>query len=122
MRSWALRISYLLDINLPTPTDGISPYFCSKCCRRVERLEKAVSELAEFRRLANESHEIFQHHGRKRPKETSSNEGITPDTAKARPPVKRRGIAGGRRLDFGPATAGTDGESLLQFSCPFNNA
>lgn len=102
------RISNLLDIDLPSQSDGIPPYVCCKCSRRFQRLEKAASELADFRQLAKENQRHFQLQ-RKRPKETSGALSVTPDTARARPPAKRRVTAGGRRLDF---ESMTDGKSI----------
>ena len=99
-KNWASRISDLLLVDLATSMDSLPPQFCSKSCRRMERLEKAVPDLTDFRRQTRESYRAVQV-PRKRTKETSSNIGVTTDT---RPPVKKCSSTGGRRLEFGPTS------------------
>lgn len=113
-KNWAARISDLLLVDMATPNGGLPSQFCSKCCRRIERLEKAASDLAEFKKQARECCRAFQL-SRKRTKETSSDVGITPDTAKARPPIKMRSSISGRRLEFGP-TPVADGKCACRFA------
>ena len=88
------RIAGLLDLPL-FEKDGLSEHICEKCKRRLERLEKAVEELADFRREAKTS---LQKGSLKRTKETSSCAGVSPDTAKTRPPNKRHSTQ--RQLHF----------------------
>ena len=85
---WASRISQLLEI----PVDkGISPYMCETCKLRLMKLEKAVVDLAAFRDLAKHSRQEQMRAGpHKRTRVTSSDVGVSPDTARQRPRSKRR--------------------------------
>ena len=95
-----IRISDLLDVPIAV-NDGYPEHICEKCKRRLERLEKAAEDLENFRSQASSSYNKLGTCRRgelKRTKETSSSVGISPDTAKSRPPSKRRLTQ--RRLDF----------------------
>ena len=94
------RISDLLDVPI-AENDGYPEHICEKCKRRMERLEKAAEDLVNFRSHANSSYAKLRTCMRgelKRTKETSSSVGVSPDTAKNRPPSKRRLTQ--RRLEF----------------------
>ena len=68
--------------------DNLPDHICRSCRQRVESLE---SKLLLFRKQARESYEKLSHEptSRKRTKNTSSAQGISPATAKSRPPAKR---------------------------------
>ena len=89
------RIADLLDLPVIGEKDGFSKHICEKCKRKLERLEKAAEELAEFRCQAKS---VLQRGHLKRTKETSSLDGVSPDTAKTRPPYKKHLLR--RKLDF----------------------
>ena len=94
------RISDLLDVTI-AEDDDYPEHICEKCKRRLERLEKAAEDLENFRSQANSSYSKLRTCRRgelKRTKESSGSVGISPDTAKNRPPSKRRLTQ--RRLDF----------------------
>ena len=94
------RISDLLDVPV-VENDGFPEHICEKCKRRLERLEKAAEDLENFTSQAKSSYTTLCTCRRgelKRTKETSSSVGISPDTAKSRPPSKRRLTQ--KRLDF----------------------
>ena len=89
-QSLSSRISDLLDVPI-AENDGYPEHVCEKCKRRLERLEKAAEDLENFRSQANSSYIKLRTCRRgelKRTKETSSSVGISPDTAKNRPPSK----------------------------------
>ena len=95
-----MRISDLLDVPI-AENDGYPEHICEKCKRRLERLEKAAEDLENFRSQANSSYTKLRTCRRgelKQTKETSSSVGISPDTAKNRPPSKRRLTQ--KHLDF----------------------
>lgn len=83
--------------------DGLPNLICAKCKRRVETLESAVMDLTQFKKEVTSCVATFlaQRRACKRIKDTSSDCGVSPDTAKARPPSKKMSH---RRLDFGPST------------------
>ena len=78
------RIADLLDLPAISE-DGFSEHIREKCKRKLERLEKAVEELAKFRRQAKS---VLRWGYLKRTKETSCFDGVSPDTAKSRPPYR----------------------------------
>ena len=98
--NWPTRIHDLLEVHVDKD-DGLPGYVCSSCKRRVEVLEKAATDLAEFQRQAKAVYDaLCTTRGRlKRTKETSGLVGVSPDTAKARPRAKR--LLASRLLDFG---------------------
>lgn len=93
------RISDLLVVPV-ADKDGFSQHICERCKRKLERLEKAAEELAQFRRLASNSYSkmSLQRGELKRTKDTSSSAGVSPDTAKVRPPSKKH--LARKQLDF----------------------
>ena len=99
-RQWASRITDLLGVSV-RQHDSLSHYICRKCTRRIEGLERAMEDLRDFRKQAQESHEslALPCPGVKRAKEASGS-AISPDTAKAIPRAKRSVLTVGRRLDF----------------------
>ena len=98
----ASRISTLLDITL-NDDDGLPSLVCAKCKRRVESLETAMIDLTKFKKEVSSCAAMFLASRRdlKRIKSTSSDVGVSPDTAKARPPAKKMSH---KRLDFGTST------------------
>lgn len=84
------RISDLLDIPV-TEKDGLPEHICEKCRRKLERLEKAAEDLVDFWHQAKSACTVLFGQGRqlKRRKETSSMLGVSPDTARNRPPSKK---------------------------------
>ena len=91
MRSCS-RIADLLDLPVIGEKDSFSKHICEKCKRKLERLEKAVEEHTEFRCQAKS---VLQ---KGNLKETSSLDGVSPNTAKTRPPYKKH--LSRRKLDF----------------------
>ena len=76
--------------------DGLSQHICHSCSGKVETVERKLQAL---RQQARESIEkIMQASSRKRTKDTSSETGVSPSTAKARPPAKRMYSTGARQL------------------------
>ena len=98
----ASRISTLLDITL-NDDDGLPNLVCAKCKRRVESLETAMMDLTKFKKEVSSCAAMFIASRRdlKRIKSTSSDVGVSPDTAKVRPPAKKMSH---KRLDFGTST------------------
>ena len=77
---------------LEIPVDhGISPYMCEMCKNRIVHLEAALVDLAAFKELCQESRKALMRVSgpTKRPKATSGDIGVSPDTAKQRPSSKR---------------------------------
>ena len=81
----ASRISKLLDIPEPIPSDTLPSIICWKCNQRISTLEKALAELDRMKALARSS---LEGRGMKRVKETSGAIGVSPDTLRQRPPAK----------------------------------
>ena len=96
-QQWASRIQTLLSIPVST-TDGLPGYICDKCKLRVVSLEKAAVDLREFKQLASCSMSALERVQCpvKRSKCTSSDTGVSPDTAKERP----RSKLSRKKLDF----------------------
>ena len=92
-RGWATRITVLLDVPV-SQDDHMPPHVCSKCMTKVIALEKAMMDLAEFKRSAGNALQNVQR-SLKRTKETTSEVGVSPDTQRARPRSKIP-----RRLSF----------------------
>ena len=69
-KSWAPRISLLLDI--PVEQEKLSSQICSRCANRVESLGEGSQVLSSFR--------LNRFTGLKRTKETSGDVGVSPDT------------------------------------------
>ena len=85
---WANRLEELLRVPV-SASDSFPPYICRACRGKVETVEKKLSSL---RYMAHASYEKLSGDAvanRKRTKHTSSAVGISPSTAKARPPAKR---------------------------------
>ena len=82
-------------------------------------LEKAVVELVAFRRQARESYNAFVTCRRgsglagKRTKESSAAVGVSPNTAKDRPPAKRGLVPTCRRLTYESSSTGKSSSSVL---------
>ena len=88
-QQWASRIESLLGIPVSN-RDGLSSYICQKCKTRIVSLEKAAADLKAFRQLANCSRSALERvrGPLKRQKCTSSDIGVSPDTARDRPRPK----------------------------------
>ena len=85
---WASRITALLLVQVDE-TDLLPSSVCNMCIRRLEFLEKAAADLQAFRKLARQSMSIYQSRGHlKRTRVTSSDVGVSPDTARERPSSK----------------------------------
>ena len=86
--------------------DGLPTTICQPCKRRLLALEKAVVGLNEFCKQCQDTYQTMvlfpgtvstqsnhtvyaQSESLKRPKESSSSIGVSPDTARCRPPSKR---------------------------------
>ena len=92
------RITGLLELSVHI-SDGLSTHICERCKRRVDSLETAVTDLADFKQLAKDSYATsFSRGPLKRTKESSGEIGVSPETSKARPPLKRLTT---KKLDFG---------------------
>lgn len=96
-QQWARRIEALLSVTVTT-SDGLPGYICRKCKLRIESLEKAHADLKAFKEMANASVAALKRAGCpvKRTKCTSSEHGVSPDTARERP----RSKLPRKRLDF----------------------
>ena len=109
------RISSLLDVSIDA-SDGFPQYVCMKCKRRLESLESAAEDLKAFRTQAKDSYASFltpMLTPLKRTKESSGEDGVSPDIVQARPRHKRRTtFAEPKRLDFGPRTSSA-GEHII---------
>ena len=94
LNRWPQRIESLLELSVHN--DGqLLTHMCSKCRSKVQQLEKASSELTEFKELANNALIKARAQLTKRPKNTSD-DGVSPDTARLRPRCK----ISRKRLDF----------------------
>ena len=87
-QNWSHRLSELLRVPV-REDDSFPDYICRSCRRTVESVESKLRYLKErimdsYKRFSNEPNA-----SRKRPKPTSSLQGISPATAAARPPSKR---------------------------------
>ena len=96
-QQWSLRIHNLLSVTVVS-NDGLPSYICQKCKLRIVTLEKAAADLKEFKELASCSKSALERVRcpLKRPKCTSSEFGVSPDTARERP----RSKISRKRLDF----------------------
>ena len=81
---WSSRISAMLDITIEDD-EGVSPYVCHNCTRRLSLLEKAIEDRKAFRELAISS---FNAQMKKRTRVTSADIGVSPDTVRQRPSAK----------------------------------
>jgi hypothetical protein len=106
------RIADLLHLPMIAQKDGFSGHICEKCQRKVDRLEKAMKELADFRCQAKR---VTQRGHLKRTKETSSSDGVSPDTAKVRPPYKKH--LSRRQLDFDQSNYPLTEDSYCEIKC-----
>lgn len=86
-------------IKLPVlPTDGLSPYTCRLCRDRLLTIERKLVEAREMIKSMYQRAHLQAQTGRatmctlKRPKETSGTVGVSPATAKNRPPSKRSAL------------------------------
>ena len=83
------RISSLLGIPV-VKTYGLSSYVCRDCSRRIKKLEEALNDLKAFQTMARASLALFSSKGpSKRPKESSGDVGVSPDTQRCRPKSKQ---------------------------------
>ena len=98
-RKWTDRIVHLLGVRV-VPGNGLPQQICQKCKCRIEALEQAAKDLIAFRDQATTSYNqlTVSRCSLKRPKGTSGDVCVSPDTASARPPSKKLSA---RRLDFG---------------------
>ena len=96
-QNWPSRLRELLRVPVSVE-DGLSQHICRSCSGKVETVERKLQAL---RQQARESIEkIMQASSRKRTKDTSSETGVSPSTAKARPPAKRMPYSTGARQLF----------------------
>ena len=96
-QNWPSRLRELLLVSV-SRDDGLPSYICRSCVGKVETLERKLTTL---RQQAHQSILKFQataQVSRKRPKDTSSEVGVSPATAKARPPAKRMYAMEARQL------------------------
>ena len=93
-QQWSRRIESLLCVPAES-SDGLPGYICEKCKVRILSLEKAALDLEEFKETARCSRSALAR-PLKRPKSTSSQFGVSPDTARQRP----RSKISRKRLDF----------------------
>ena len=94
---WSDRIIELLHVPV-SASDNFPQHICRSCKDRVESLEKKLTSL---RQLARESYERLSSEltrTRKRAKDTSSGQGVSPATARARHPAKRANTLQGKQL------------------------
>lgn len=79
----ASRIEALLSVEVRSD-DGLPGYICIKCKARTVTLEKAAADLREFKQLASCSKSALERvrGPLKRTKCTSSDIGVSPDTAR----------------------------------------
>ena len=96
-QQWSKRIESLLSVPVGS-SDGLSGYICEKCKLRIVSHEKAAADLREFKETARCSVSALERvrGPLKRPKSTSSQLGVSPDTARERPRCKMSR----KRLDF----------------------
>ena len=92
---WPERLTELLCVPV-SDSDKLPGYICRSCRSKVESLE---SKLTALRQRTHKSYEMLcgeltASASRKRPKHTSSNLGVSPATAEARPPSKRATLQG----------------------------
>lgn len=94
-QDWPSRLRELLHVPVSIE-DGLPQHICRSCSGKVETVERKLQAL---RQQARESVEkTMQAPSRKRGKDTSSKTGVSPSTAKARPPAKRMYTTGARQL------------------------
>ena len=96
-QQWRRRIENLLDVPVAIE-DGLSGYICDKCKLRIVSNEKAAADLKAFKETARCSRSALDRikGPQKRPKSTSSELGVSPDTSRERP----RSKIARKRLDF----------------------
>ena len=84
----AERLSELLCVPVSS-SDNLPEHICRSCRQRTATLE---NKLLLLRKQARESYERLSQESlsRKRPKNTSSDLGVSPVTARSRPPAKRQ--------------------------------
>ena len=115
--NWMTRISTLLCVAV-SADDSLPLYFCMRCCRHAEGLEKAVRNLQEFQQLASTNYHqllISNRLSLKWPKDTSTSS-VTPETAKTRPSAKKYSCS--KRLGFGQCLS-VVGNVLGNILCKF---
>ena len=100
-QGWSSRINHLVAVPVASG-DGLPKHICRACKTRLEVLERAAKDLLSFRELAKRSHStLVLPKGPLKRTKVSSGDGVSPDTAHARPPAKKLST---RRLDFGPSS------------------
>ena len=75
----------MLDITIEDD-EGVSPYVCHKCTRRLSLLEKAIEDRKAFRELAISS---FNAEMTKRTMVASADIGVSPDTVRVQSSLGR---------------------------------
>ena len=105
---WANRLEELLRVPV-SASDSFPPYICRACRGKVETVENKLSSLRY--RMAHASYEKLSGDV----KHTSSAVGISPSTAKARPPAKR---CTPRQLFSACAEDETNGEYIFSPTWP----
>ena len=94
-QDWPSRLRKLLHLPVSIE-DELPQHICRSCSSKVETVERKLQAL---RQQARESVEkTMKAPRRKRGKDTSSETGVSPSTAKARPPAKRMYTTGARQL------------------------
>ncbi len=74
--------------------DGVSPYVCKMCTRRLQSLENAIADIEEFTYLAQSTLASLQRGGSvKRTRVTCGEVGVSPNTITARPSSKAARLA-----------------------------
>ena len=96
-QQWSKRIESLLSVPVAS-SDGLSWYICEKCKLCIVSHEKAAADLREFKETARCSISALERvrGPLKWTKSTSSQLGVSPDTARERPKCK----LSRKRLDF----------------------
>lgn len=95
LHRWPQRIAALLDVEISNKEE-MPGHMCGRCKTRVQQLERAGTDLNLFKEMAKQSLEKAMARASKRPKCTSDNIGVSPDTERLRP----RSKISRKRLDF----------------------
>ena len=94
-QDWPSRLRELLHLPVSIE-DELPQHICRSCSGKVETVERKLQAL---RQQAHESIEkAMKAPSRKRGKDTSNETGVSPSTAKARPPAKWVYATGARQL------------------------
>ena len=87
-QNWPSRLRELLLVPV-CRGDGLPSHLCRSCLGKVETVELKLKALRQQPRESAGNMQDRVSDDRKRPKDTSSDTGVSPATAKARPPAKR---------------------------------